>query len=296
MTALLITGARGQLGTDLVTLAASENISAEGLGFADLDITNALDVETAVAAFAAKHRADGVIINAAAYTAVDKAEADSDAAYAVNAAGPENLARSAAAHGLGLIHVSTDYVFPGDGTTPYEVDSATGPTSVYGASKLLGEQAVLREHPRAHVVRTAWVFGVTGPNFVKTMCMLEGKHPTVSVVSDQTGSPTWSRDLAAGLIELAQRSDVPGGVLHATNAGATTWCGLTRAIFELIGADPSRVLETTTGAFPRPAPRPAYSVMSSKAWEGAGLTPLRAWQEALSSALRDHREAFLPEG
>lgn len=293
---LLVTGARGQLGSDLLTLAAAAGIDTVGYGSAELDITDAAAVTAAVTEFAARAEAAGargVLINAAAYTAVDAAESDQERAYAVNETGPANLAAATAAAGIGLIQVSTDYVFPGDGTTPYEVDDATGPKSVYGASKLAGDLAVLRAHPAAHVVRTAWVYGVTGGNFVKTMCRLEGSHPTVSVVDDQTGSPTYSADLAAGLLELAG-SDVPGGILHATNAGETTWHGLTRAIFAELGADPDRVLPTTTAAFPRPAPRPSYSVLSGRAWAAAGLTPLRDWQDALRNALAEHREAFLP--
>ena len=138
------------------------------------------------------------------------------------------------------------------------------------------------------------MYGVTGGNFVKTMCALEAKLPTISVVNDQAGSPTYSADLAAALFELAA-ADVPGGVLHATNAGETTWFDFTKAIYSELGADPERVLPTTTDAFPRPAPRPAYSVLSGDAWAGAGLTPLRPWQEALHEALTDHRAAFVPQ-
>lgn len=292
MRGLLITGAYGQLGSDLRAQATAAGIPFVAYSSGELDITDETAVAAAIGEFAAAHPG-GVVINAAAYTAVDRAETDTERAYAVNAAGPDALARNAAAHDLGLIHVSTDYVFPGDGTAPYQPADATGPKSVYGASKLAGEAAVLAAHPGAHVVRTAWVYGVTGANFVKTMCALERKVPTLSVVDDQTGSPTWSADLAAGLLELSQR-EVPGAVLHATNGGATTWFEFTRAIFELIGADPARVQPTTTDAFPRPAPRPAYSVLSPDAWVAAGLTPLRPWREALDAAFAGHRDAFVP--
>jgi dTDP-4-dehydrorhamnose reductase len=289
---LLIPGAGGQLGTDLRTLAQAQGIPFSGYTSGELDISDEGAVSETVGRFARQHP-DGVIVNAAAYTAVDKAESDVDRAFKVNGEGPVFLARAAAAHGLGLIHVSTDYVFPGDAFEPYEPTDPTGPKSVYGASKLAGESGALQEHPDTHVVRTAWVYGATGGNFVKTMCALERKHPTVSVVDDQQGSPTYSRDLAAGLIELAN-ADVPGGVLHATNTGATTWFGFTRAIFAEIGADPERVLPTTTDAFPRPAPRPAYSVLSPRAWVAAGLTELRSWQDALADALRSDPGAFRP--
>ena len=296
MTSVLITGARGQLGSDLVAAAAAAGIPAQDFDSAGLDITDPEAVDAALTAFAHAATADdvtgrAVVINAAAYTAVDDAEADPDAAYAVNAAGPTHLAQAAARLGLGLIQVSTDYVFPGDGTRPYEVDDPTGPQSVYGSSKLAGEQSVLEAYPEAHVVRTAWVWGATGSNFVKTMARLESARPTLSVVDDQRGTPTYAADLAAGLLELAG-ADRPGGVLHATNAGETTWFDFARAIFVELGADPLRVQPTSTANFPRPAPRPAYSVLSSAAWLATGLSPLRDWRAALSAAFASHPEAF----
>lgn len=303
MTSVLITGARGQLGSDLVAAAAAAGIPAQAFGSRELDITDAAAVDAALAAFAQATSAPAgtedevtgraVVINAAAYTAVDDAEADSDAAYAVNASGPAHLARSAAELGLGLIQVSTDYVFPGDETRPYEVDDPTGPHSVYGASKLAGELAVLQSHPGAHVVRTAWVWGATGGNFVKTMAKLESARPTLSVVDDQRGTPSYAADLAGGLLELAG-ADLPGGTLHLTNAGETTWFDFARAIFVELGADPERVQPTTTANFPRPASRPAYSVLSGAAWVKAGLTPLRDWQAALTAAFAQTPGAFRP--
>lgn len=302
MTRILVTGARGQLGSDLIAAAERAGVRATGLGSADLDITDAGAVDAALAAFADEAGPAGqesaaggpaVVINSAAYTAVDAAEADPAAALAINAEGAGNLAAAAAANGLALIHLSTDYVFPGDATEPYQVDDPTGPLSVYGHTKLAGEQAVLAAHPGAHVVRTAWVYGASGSNFVKTMAALAASRDTVSVVDDQHGSPTWSADLAAGLLELAT-VDAPGGVLHATGAGETTWCGLAKAVFSELGADPARVLPITTEAFPRPAPRPAYSVLSGRAWAQLGLTPLRHWRAALSMAFDAHRGEFAP--
>ena len=298
MTHLLITGARGQLGSDLMAQASASGFPVIGFGSSELDVTDADAVDQALAAFAHDARGDdvtgtAVVINAAAYTAVDAAEADVDAAYAVNETGPANLARSAARYGVGFVHVSTDYVFPGDGTRAYEVDDPTGPTSVYGASKLAGERAVLAAYPEAHVVRSAWVWGATGGNFVKTMAILEASKPSITVVDDQRGTPTYAADLAAGLLELAAHPG-PGGVLHLTNNGETTWFGFARAIFAELGADPERVQPTTTDKFPRPAPRPAYSVLSRSAWVAAGLTPLRSWQEALSAAFNAEPEAFRP--
>lgn len=294
-TSLLVTGARGQLGSDLLLAARSAGLAAVGFGSADLDITDAAAVTCAVTLFAGglPDGVRGVIVNCAAYTAVDAAESDEAGAVAVNVNGPENLARAAAAHGLGMIHVSTDYVFPGDATKPYEVDDPTGPRSVYGVTKLAGEHAVRAAHPDAQVVRTAWVYGAAGANFVKTMALLEAKHDTITVVDDQRGSPTWSADLASGLVELAT-AEIPGGVLHATGGGETTWWGLARAVFAELGADPERVQPTTSDKFVRPAPRPAYSVLSSRAWIDAGLTPLPAWRDALRAAFAAHADVLRP--
>jgi dTDP-4-dehydrorhamnose reductase len=272
----LVVGAAGQLGSDLLRVLAGRPVVA--LRRADLDITDGAAVEAAM-----KATEPSVVINAAAYTAVDAAETDEDRAHAVNAVGPGFLARAAAKTGARLVHVSTDYVFAGDAGAPYDEDADTGPTSAYGRTKLAGELAVLQELPAAYVVRTAWVYGATGSNFVKTMVRLEATRDTVSVVDDQHGSPTWSSDLAGGLVALAE-SGPAGGVYHCTNSGATTWFGFTRAIFEELGADPDRVLPTTTAAFPRRAPRPASSVLGDRKWTAAGLEPLPHWRDALHAA------------
>jgi dTDP-4-dehydrorhamnose reductase len=273
----LITGAGGQLGTDLCAALAGEDVHPLRRG--DLDIADA----AAVADVIARVRPD-VVVNAAAYTAVDAAESDEDAAYRVNAAGPAVLAAALSGTGARLIHVSTDYVFAGDASRPYEADDATGPKSAYGRTKLAGEIAVGELLPEAsYVVRTAWVYGATGGNFVKTIARLERSRDTVDVVDDQRGSPTWSADLAGALVQLARSAARPG-IYHCTNAGDTTWFGLARAIFEEVGGDPGRVRPTTTAAFPRPAPRPAYSVLSDAGWRAAGLTPLPPWRDALRRA------------
>jgi dTDP-4-dehydrorhamnose reductase len=298
--ALLVTGAGGQLSDDLLdAVRSTKDVFARGLTIQDLDITDAFAVQDMLVGWERIVRSDSpdhrlVVVNCAAYTAVDAAETDEETAYAVNAAGPALLATAAAKVGAGLIHVSTDYVFPGDGTEPYDVDDATGPKGAYGRTKLAGELAVREILPHdSWIVRTAWLYGTTGQNFVKTMARLEKDRDTVSVVDDQRGSPTWSRDLAVGLLALAG-SAVPAGILHGTNRGETTWHGFTRAIFEELGADPDRVLPTTTDAFPRPAPRPAYSVLSGRAWDEAGLPPFRGWREALAEAFATSGDAFRP--
>ena len=301
--ALLVTGAGGQLGADLLALArpAPDIAFARGVNSAQLDVTDPFAVRDVVGEWARVVRSDDpahrlVVINAAAYTAVDDAETDEDRAYAVNAAGPALLAATCGQVGAHLIQVSTDYVFAGDGSQPYEVDDPTGPTTAYGRTKLAGEQAVREALPDASwVVRTAWLYGAAGGNFVKTMAALEASRDTVAVVDDQRGSPTWSRDLAAGLLELA-RLQPPPGVLHATNSGAATWRDFAAAVFAELGADPARVTATTSAAYPRPAPRPAYSVLSGEAWARAGLTPLRDWRTALGAAFALQGEAFRPAG
>ncbi len=272
----LVVGAGGQLGTDVMRVLDGQYVI--GLTRHELDITDTDAVARAVAAVVPT-----VIVNAAAYTAVDAAETDEPAAFAANASAPAALAVAAANAGAKFIQMSTDYVFAGDATVPYDETAATGPKSAYGRTKLAGEQAVLDALPDAYVVRTAWVYGASGANFVKTMARLERERETVSVVDDQRGSPTWSRDLARGLVELGS-SGAAGGIYHCTNTGETTWFGFTRAIFEELGADPERVLPTTTAAFPRPAPRPAYSVLGNRRWIEAGLDPLPHWRAALHDA------------
>jgi dTDP-4-dehydrorhamnose reductase len=283
----LVTGAHGQLGSDVVATLSGNGAALSGnaddevlaVGRAALDITDSAAVDRTVAEF----RPD-VLVNAAAYTAVDAAETDEAAAYRINASAPATLAVALTRHGGRLIHVSTDYVFAGDADTPYDVDDPTGPKSAYGRTKLAGELAVRELLPDAsYVVRTAWVYGAVGGNFVKTMVRLAGERETVSVVDDQRGSPTWSRDLARALVQLG-RSRAPAGIYHCTGSGDTTWFGFTQAIFSELGTDPGRVLPTTTDAFPRPAPRPAYSVLSDRAWLGAGLAPMPGWRDALAEA------------
>jgi dTDP-4-dehydrorhamnose reductase len=278
MTRTLVTGARGQLGRDL--LRVLEGTDVVTLSRSDLDVTDADVVAKTVAELAPT-----VVLNAAAYTAVDAAETDEAGARVGNVTYPAALAAASARIGARFVHVSTDYVFAGDATAPYEVDDPTGPKSVYGATKLEGEQEVLAACSDAYVVRTAWVYGESGKNFVKTMARLEGSRHTVDVVDDQRGSPTWSADLARGLVVLAGSSAAPG-VYHATNAGETTWFGLARAVFEELGADPERVHRTTSAAFASAAPRPAYSVLSGRAWAEAGLPPLPHWRDALTEAFR----------
>jgi dTDP-4-dehydrorhamnose reductase len=279
----LVVGAGGQLGTDLMRELGP---SARGLTRAELDVTDGPAVRAAVGDWALAVRdlpGPLTVFNAAAWTNVDGAEDDEEAAYAANATAPAHLAIAAEAAGARLVHVSTDYVFPGDATAPYDVADPTGPRSAYGRTKLAGEQAVLAASAGSYVVRTAWVYGATGGNFVKTMARLETQRETLAVVDDQRGSPTWSRDRARGLVALARTRPAPG-VYHSTNSGDTTRYGVARAVFEELGADPERVTPCTTADFPRPAPRPAYSVLSDRAWREAGLPAMPGWRDALRTA------------
>ncbi|MFC6013841.1 dTDP-4-dehydrorhamnose reductase [Nocardia lasii] len=270
--AVLVTGAGGQLGQQLLRLAPT----ARAVSRAELDITDRAAVEAALTP-------ETVVLNCAAYTAVDAAETEVEAAFAANATGPAVLAAACAAVGARLIHVSTDYVFPGNARLPYEPADPTGPATVYGRSKLAGERAVLELG--GQVVRTAWVYSGVEGDFVATMRRLEAERDTVRVVNDQFGSPTYAADLAAALLELSTRPATPR-VLHATNSGTATWFDLAVAVFTDLGADPARVRPCTSSEFPRPAPRPAYSALSPAGWNDAGLTPLRPWRIAVTDALR----------
>ncbi|MGH3519185.1 MAG: dTDP-4-dehydrorhamnose reductase [Haloechinothrix sp.] len=294
--ALLVPGGTGQVGSDLAALAAAAGIDVRAPGSADLDITRTGAVIQEVRELAVRARAEGrqpLVINAAAYTAVDEAEAHEQRAFAVNADGPRVLSAACSAHRVPLVHLSTDYVFSGDATAPYEPDDPLAPRSAYGRTKAAGESAVLGSGVSAWVVRTAWVYGSAGSNFVKTMARLERERDTLSVVDDQRGSPTWSADIAAGLLELA--TAIAGGraparrTLHCTSGGQATWFEFARAIFTELGADPERVRSCTTDEFPRPGPRPAYSVLSGAAWRESGLTPLRDWRAALTEFIARHR-------
>jgi dTDP-4-dehydrorhamnose reductase len=264
------------LGTDLVAALDGRSVSAADR--AALDVT---DLGATVAAVTGHD----VVVNCAAWTAVDDAEAHEAAAYAVNAVGAANLARACAAVGASLVQVSTDYVFSGTADEPYAEDAPTAPRSAYGRTKLAGEWAVRALLPdRSLVLRTAWLYGAHGPNFVGTMRRLMGERDVVDVVDDQHGQPTWTRDLAAQIVALVDAA-APAGTYHGTNSGATTWYGLARRVFERSGADPARVHATTTDRFPRPAARPAWSVLGHDGWAGAGVAPMRPWQEALDEFL-----------
>ncbi|WP_326674530.1 dTDP-4-dehydrorhamnose reductase [Streptomyces sp. NBC_01257] len=271
------------LGQDLLAALAHEDVIAVAADRTALDIADPARVREAFAA----HR-PAVVVNCAAWTAVDDAESREDAALRVNGTGPAVLAEACREHGAVLIHVSTDYVFAGDGTRPYAEDAPTAPRTAYGRTKLAGERAVLETLPdTGYVVRTAWLYGAGGASFVRTMIRLEGVKDTLDVVDDQRGQPTWTVDLADRLVRLGRAAlagTAPAGVYHGTSGGETTWYGLAREVFRLLGADPARVRPTTSGAYPRPAPRPAYSVLAHERFAAAGIEPVRDWRTALEEA------------
>jgi dTDP-4-dehydrorhamnose reductase len=279
MTRWLVTGADGMLGTDLVAALTARGEPVTGLNRAGLDVTDT----AAVADVIGRSRPD-VVVNCAAWTGVDAAETAQEQALAVNGGGAASLAAGCAAAGARMVQVSTDYVFAGQAGRPYAEDDVPAPRTAYGRTKLAGEQAVLGQLPGSgYVVRTAWLYGAHGPNFVRTMIRLEDERPVIEVVDDQHGQPTWTADVARQILTLIQ-ADAPAGIYHATSSGQVTWCGLAREIFGLLGADPGRVQPIPSTALSRPAPRPAYSVLGHVAWDRLGVAPIGDWRAALHRA------------
>ena len=294
MSRWLVVGANGMLGQDLLAQlgrCASDVFVPDGFevgGSAGAHKVTAvdrdeLDIRDPGACLAAVAGHD-FVVNVAAWTAVDEAESHEPAAFAVNAVGAANLARACSAAGLPMLQVSTDYVFAGDANSPYAEDAPLAPRSAYGRTKAAGEWAVQALCPQSWIVRTAWLYGAHGPNFVKTMARLAAERETVTVVNDQSGQPTWTVDLAGAIVRLVE-ARAPFGTYHGTSSGETTWFGFAQAIFAELGLDSERVKPTTTDAFPRPAPRPAYSVLGHEAWRGAALDPLPSWRKSLTKSV-----------
>jgi dTDP-4-dehydrorhamnose reductase len=285
---IVIIGAKGQLGIDLMARARHHGWHAVGADLPDCDITRPDTLEPVFEQAAPV----AAVINAAAYTAVDRAESDADTAYAVNRDGPGYLAQWCSRLGVPLVHVSTDYVFGGLQTRPYQPSDPLGPLGVYGKSKAAGEAAV-RNHCAQHViVRTSWLFGLHGPNFVKTMLRLGKEQEVLRVVDDQIGSPTYAADLADALLTVAAhvvQHQSGWGTHHFCNAGALTWYAFTRKIFAL--ARPyshfkvNEVRAILAANYPTPAPRPYYSVLDCTSFENTFAGARRPWQEALKEML-----------
>ena len=263
---VLVTGANGQVGSELLRQGNALGLQMMAAGSGDLDITQAALVEAYIARVA-----PDVVINAAAYTAVDKAEEQVERAYAVNRDGPANLAKTCADASIPLLHISTDYVFDGAQRDPYAEGDQPNPTTVYGCSKLAGEQAVAAHGGDFVILRVAWVFGAHGNNFVRTMLRLGAERTEMNIVADQRGGPTWAGDIAAVLLGLAQRlrdgAPVPAGIYHYAGQPATSWYAFAAEIFRqaegmgLLSRVP-RLNAITTDAYPTPARRPLNSVLA----------------------------------
>lgn len=274
---VFVTGSRGQLGSALVSRFVARGDEVVGSDRPEFDITEPASVSAAFASVRPE-----VVVNCAAWTAVDEAEINEDAAMAVNGVGPGLLAGACAATDAWLVQVSTDYVFSGDEPGAYAEGAEPNPQSAYGRTKLAGELAVREMLPDRHyIVRTAWLYGPNGQNFVRTMLRLADERETVSVVTDQVGQPTSAEDLADQIIALID-AHPPAGTFHATNAGEVSWFDFAQEIFRLAGLDPARVLPVTSEEFQRPAPRPANSVLGHDRWIEVGITPMRDWRLAIA--------------
>ena len=273
----LLTGSAGMLGTDVHELLLAEGEEVTAVARADLDLTDEVAIRAAVAGH-------DVVVNCAAWTAVDDAEEHEDEAFSVNAVAPALLARAARGHGARLVHLSTDYVFDGHAGSPYAETAAMRPASAYGRTKAAGEWAVRAELPEAHLVlRLAWLYGAHGSCFPTTIVRLARERGGVNVVADQVGQPTWTRDVASLLLRLV-RAGVPAGTYHATASGQTSWFEFARAAVTAAGMPAETVQPVESAQFPRPAPRPSYSVLGHAALEAAGIEPIGPWQERWAAA------------
>jgi len=276
---VLVTGASGQLGQDVVITLAEAGFDVQGFGHAELDITNMNQVQHVLG----EVRPD-IVIHSAAYTKVDQAETDVKAAYAVNAIGTRNIAVVSGAIGAKLVYISTDYVFNGEEEQPYTEFDQPSPLGVYGKSKYAGETFVRDFHSAFFILRTSWVFGAHGGNFVKTMLKLADTQPELKVVDDQRGCPTYTVDLAGFIRAVIQTSNY--GTYHVSNSGNCSWYEFAKAIFEQSGKT-VKVVPVTTKEFPRPAPRPKNSVFDHMAIRLNGFEDLPDWRHALGRFLKE---------
>lgn len=279
----LIFGKKGQVGSSLVQLLAGEH-EVIGLDQEDLDLVEYGAIESAIV----EQKPDWVI-NASAYTAVDRAQEEVELADAINHLAPAAMARACARLQCGFMHYSTDYVFDGNAERPYTETDRPNPQSVYGETKLAGEQAVLLEYPSAIILRTAWVYAREGANFVNTMLRLANNRDELGVVDDQYGSPTLAHDLAQASVEIVEKTpldslDQVAGIYHATGSGMTSWHGFAREIFQLAGKEIT-LRAITTADYPTPAPRPHYSVLSNEKLQRVFGLALPDWRESLAVTL-----------
>ena len=270
---ILITGSNGMLGHDLIKVLENEHELILTTS-KTLDITN----KEKTIDFIIENNPD-IVINSAAYTDVDGCEANEDLAFMVNGEGVKNLALGCREVDCPLVHVSTDYVFNGKNDRPWVEDDEIGPISVYGKSKLKGEEAILETLDKFFIVRTAWLYGVNGKNFPKTMLELAENHSEITVVYDEVGSPTYTLDLARKISELIETDYY--GIYHVTNSDSCSWCEFARYIFEIAEKD-VKVIPVTASEFARPAPRPSYSVLENKKLKENGFSELRSYKEAIA--------------
>ena len=264
------------LGQDLVVRVQEDGHDVVAVDRPEIDITDPASVAQVV-------RDVDVVVNVAAFTAVDKAEEEEAAAFTVNATGPQILARQCAQIGARLLHISTDYVFGGESDSPYEEEGLLEPKGAYGRTKAAGEWAVRVNTSDYLIIRTAWLYGLHGNSFPATMARLAESHPTIDVVTDEVGQPTWTVDLADLIVRLVD-AKAPSGTYHGTSSGQTNWNGFAKAVIASIGKDPAMIKETTAAAFKRPAPRPHYSVLSHGALERIGVAPIGDWNERWNTA------------
>lgn len=278
---ILITGATGQLGHDCVKECRARGHEVHGVSSKLFPLS-----DEAVMRAVLEATEPDAILHAAAYTAVDKAEDEPSLCHKVNAAGTEILARLAREHDAKMLYVSTDYVFPGTGDTPHETNALTTPHNVYGASKLAGEEAVQQHLDKYFIVRISWVFGINGSNFVKTMLELAKTHKSLSIVADQIGSPTYTRDLAPLLADMLESEKY--GIYHATNEGYCSWAKFAAEIFRQAGLDVN-VTSVPSHMYPTKATRPKNSRLSKKSLDDAGFSRLPTWQDAVGRFLEELR-------
>lgn len=274
---VLVTGAKGQLGQDVLCLLENQPWEVFGFGREELDITNEEQVREKVLAIK-----PNIIIHTAAYTQVDQAESDEETAFKVNAEGTKYLAQAAEAVEAKFCYVSTDYVFDGTNNEPYKTNDETNPQTIYGKSKLAGEQYTSEYCSKYFIVRTSWVFGLYGNNFVKTMLRLANERSELGVVSDQFGSPTYTTDLARFIIGLVETNKY--GIYHASNSGVCSWYEFAKEIFRQSNKSVN-VNAISTAEFQRPAQRPAYSALEQKKITEQGLSMLPNWKDALGRYL-----------
>lgn len=296
MANVLITGAKGQLGTDLVTIL-SQNHEVKGTDIDAVDIRNADEVKSLVQ----RARPD-VVIHAAAYTDVDRCEGNADEAMAINATGTKNVAMACQEIGAKLIYYSTDYVFDGSKQTPYVEEDLANPQTVYGLSKLHGEEWVRQVAQQFTILRIAWVYGTSGRNFVRTMLKIgkeqlkaidaQREYKPIRVVADQIGNPTWTEDIAYQTQMVMERELF--GTYHATSEGSCSWFELAKEVFNVMKM-PVKLEQCTTAEFPRPAKRPANSALTNAALERVGANRMRPYQIALWEFLGNHGKAILDE-